>query len=105
MYALATKIHFREETTFWSLVAIIFMLSLMYGYFVNVTIFNVADRIKLESKITQLDSKLGEMEFEYLSLKSSVTIEKAYELGFINSQSTHFVSRDSSTKGLSFNNR
>lgn len=105
MYALAQSIQYKQETIFWTLVGIIFSLALLYGYFVNVTIFNVADRSKIESNITQLSSSLGEMEFEYLSLKGAVTIEKAYELGFHNVESTHFVSRDVTGKGLSFNSR
>lgn len=105
MYALAQKINIKEETIFWSMVSMVFLLAVMYGYFVNITIFNVAHRAKLESQITQLNSKLGELEFEYLAIKSSITIEKAYELGFTDAVKTQFVSLDGGTKGLSFNNR
>jgi hypothetical protein len=104
-HALAIKSYIREETIFWGLVSLLFASVALYGYFVNLTIFNVADRMKTQSEITRLNSELGAMEFDYLSLKRSVTMEKALSMGFTEVQDTVFVSHDDTAKSLSLNKR
>jgi hypothetical protein len=105
MHTIATKLDNKAHILFWGCVSLLFFLAVVYGYLVNVTIFNVANRAKVETQITQLNSRLGELEFEYLSLKSGVTLEKAYALGFKEVESTHFIALDDASKGLSYYNR
>ncbi len=92
----------QPETIFWSFAGILFMLLLMYGYFVQQTIFNVAERARTESSIAKVSSHLGEMESNYLALKRDVTIDRAYALGFKDVSNTLFVARDGA-QNLSYN--
>ena len=80
---------------FWSLLPTFIVLVGVYGYMVNTTVWNAFNKDQAESQIVALNSKLGDLEFQYMSLSNNISIEKAYELGFQNaSSSTLFASRD-----------
>ena len=82
-------------TLFWSLLSILILLVGVYGYMVNETVWNAFNKDQAEEQIVALNSKLGDLEFQYMSLSNDVSIEKAYELGFQNaSGKTLFASRE-----------
>lgn len=82
-------------TLFWSMLSVLILLVGAYGYMVNQTVWNAFNRDQAEEQIVALSSKLGDLEFQYMSLSNNVSIEKAYELGFQNaSGKTLFASRE-----------
>lgn len=88
-------------TLFWSLLSILILLVGVYGYMVNKTVWNAFNKDQAEEQIVALNSKLGDLEFQYMSLSNDVSIEKAYELGFQNaSGKTLFASREFVAKNV-----
>jgi len=82
-------------TLFWSFLSVLVVLVGAYGYMVNQTVWNAFNKDQAEAQVLALNTKLGDMEFEYMSSSNNVSIEKAYELGFQNaSSSTMFASRE-----------
>lgn len=92
-----------KKAAFWSLIGVIIASAVLYVVFVTQTINNVVERKQLESEISSLSIAVSEMEFQYISYKNDITLEKAYDLGFKESPETHFASRG--TRGLSVNIR
>ncbi len=67
----------------------------VYGYMVNQTVWNAFNKDQAESQIVAMNSKIGDLEFQYMTLSNNISIEKAYELGFQNaSGKTLFASRE-----------
>lgn len=86
---------------FWSSISLLVVLMGAYGYMVNQTIWNAFNKDKAEAQIVALNSKLGDLEFEYMSTPNNISIDKAYELGFQNAGSkTIFVSREFVAKNV-----
>ncbi|MES2436835.1 MAG: hypothetical protein V4519_02390 [Patescibacteria group bacterium] len=75
----------------------------VYAFMVNKTIMNVVAREDLEQEIANLSSTIGELEFKYMSVKSKVTLDLAYEKGFQDAVPSQFVSRTG--PALSYNTR
>jgi len=72
----------------------IFLLSICtYIYAINVTARHIAERQELEREIVSLGADLSSLEFAYIELKNSITLEKASELGFKEVRGPLFVSR------------
>lgn len=88
-------------TLFWSLLSILIVLVGAYGYMVNKTVWNAFNKDSAEEQIFALNSQLGDLEFQYMSLSNSISIEKAYELGFQNATGkTVFASREFIAKNV-----
>ncbi len=71
-----------EKNIFWTLVAILAFCAMFYMYSINVTIRNVVARENLENKAAELTLTIGNKEFQYISLRNTVTLPLAYSLGF-----------------------
>ena len=72
-----------------------------YGFMVNKTVWNAFNRDQSEAQIVALNSKLGDLEFQYMSLSNNISIEKAYEMGFQNSSGKAvFASREFVSKNV-----
>lgn len=96
--ALAIKsIEKTSHIIFWAQIALIVSLIITYMYMVNKTVWNVMARQQVESSLVSLNSKLSDLEFEYITAKSNVTLEMARSLGYQSPQATYFVTRDQST--------
>jgi hypothetical protein len=76
------------------------MLLVLYGYFVSVSILNVVVREETERAIVALDSRIGDLEAEYLRKKNAITLEYAYQVGFHTVTEKEFVTRTSLARGL-----
>ena len=88
-------------TLFWSLLSMLVVLVGVYGYMVNQTVWNAFNKDQAENQIVAMNSKLGDLEFQYMSLSNNISIEKAYELGFQNaSGKTLFASREFVSKNV-----
>ncbi|MEI6553064.1 MAG: hypothetical protein WCO09_00690 [bacterium] len=90
-----------SATLFWSLLSTLVVLVGVYGYMVNQTVWNAFNKDQAEEQIVALNSKLGDLEFQYMSLSNNISIEKAYELGFQNAGGkTLFASREMVAKNV-----
>ena len=75
----------------------------LYIYLVNKTVFNVVAPQNAERQVSDLNSKVSDMEFKSMALKSSVTLEMAHSLGFSEVSTINFISPQAPGKNLSFN--
>ncbi len=82
-----------QRVFFFSLILLVAMSFSLYMFFLGRTIFDLVDRKNVESEIRLTSSRISELELEVLEYNSKVTLEKAYELGFINNADPKFVSR------------
>src|SRR3989344_3893762 len=89
---------------FWYLFFVVLAAVVLYGYLVNKTVYNVAEREKIESEIGSINSKLSELEFKFISMKNNISPEFAYSLGFKDVKKQEFVSRTAELSGLSLKN-
>ena len=94
---LQRELH-REKTIFWTLVGALFICAGFYIYFVNATIHNVVTRQNLQNEASRLTLSLGSQEFQYITMRNSITLDSAYALGFKDVADTTYLSRDSFDK-------
>ncbi len=92
-----------RKNIFWSLTVGIVLSLGLYVYFVSHTVYAVVERQKAEHSITMIENSIGDLESNYLNLKSKVTVELAVAKGFkdISSEAT-FIPRKPLGKSLSF---
>ncbi|MSU45402.1 MAG: hypothetical protein EXS47_02115 [Candidatus Zambryskibacteria bacterium] len=88
----------KEKTTFWSLLAVLFLCLGFYMYFINATVHNVVSRQDLEAEASALTLTIGNQEFEYITKRNGVTLALAYSLGFKDSDAKTFISKKSSSQ-------
>lgn len=86
---------------FWLLIFLLVFGIFSYGYCVRGAIVSVVDRQSLEADFSILRNKLVELEAEYIKIKSDITPELSYQLGFKPSINTKFVLKNNQTPGLS----
>ncbi|MEK7552101.1 MAG: hypothetical protein AAB534_01670 [Patescibacteria group bacterium] len=79
------------------LLSSIFVLFLItvYLFSVNATVFNIAERTRVEKDINILEHKIGELEFELIAERSNIDIELAYSFGFEEATDIKFISKKS----------
>lgn len=87
---------------FWILMMVSVLSLLAYIYAIHATARNIATRQNLERQMAKISTNLGSLEFSYIELKNSVTLELAYQHGFREVKSPLYVSR-ARTAPLSFN--
>ena len=90
-----------NKKLFWYLLMAIDVAVSTYAYFVNQAVYAVAEREKIETKISALNSKLGEIEFKYIALKNEISPEYAYSLGFHDVKNQNFISKKDNADELS----
>lgn len=83
-----------SKTIFWLMLAMLVCLGIVYMYFVNKTIWNIALREKMQAEMVSYNSKLGDREFEYIKSKGSITLNSAEERGFEAPQQISFVTKE-----------
>jgi hypothetical protein len=81
----------REKEIFWTLAGILLLCAAFYMYSINATIHNVVDRQNLENKATQLTLSIGTQEFQYISMRNSITLSLAESLGFKEVAATTYI--------------
>jgi len=62
-----------------------------YGLMIRAIMVNASSHQSLSRSMSEASSKLGELEFEYITLKQAVTIKRATELGFSEAKNPTFV--------------
>jgi len=88
--------------TFWILALILGTCLIVYVWAIRATISNTIARASLESSTANLSAKVGEMEFNFISLANNVSLQLAYDRGFQNVNSPIYISR-SASHSLSMN--
>ena len=83
----------REKTLFWTLIGVLFLCAGFYMYCINATVRGVVSRQNLESESSSLTLSIGSEEFKYISMRNSITMATAHEMGFKDVSATTFISR------------
>lgn len=95
------RIEYREKNIIRVLFSVFIFLLISYGFLVNNTILNAVNRQKLEKEISILDSTINSLEFNYLSVKNSITLDLALSKGFVQVKDEKYVSIAPVSGGLS----
>ena len=91
--------------TFYILMAGVVFAAIFYIYCINASVRNVVARKDTEKTIATLKNKVSELEFSYMSKESGITIDSAQNLGLSELKDKIFISKNNSTKTISFNSR
>jgi len=86
---------------FWSLLTVFFLCIFMYGYLVRGVTVNIVERQAMESELSFLNTRVLDLESEYIKVKNDITPELAYNIGFVTVSSQKFVTKDTKNPGLS----
>jgi len=89
----AISIYGIQQKLFWMLVSCIVVVVAFYFYIVGQTILSVVDRRTADSEITNTNSKISELESQYIALGQSIDSTLATNEGFQNISKIEFVSR------------
>ncbi|MEK7150252.1 MAG: hypothetical protein AAB688_02470 [Patescibacteria group bacterium] len=92
-----------EKKFFWYTASFAIVFSGLYLYFVNMTIVNVVERQNTEKDIASLNSRISDMESDFLSLNKKISLEYAVSKGFVKMASEKYVSRKALSVNLSMN--
>jgi hypothetical protein len=76
---------------FWSSVCLLFAVSALYVYLVNTATWNGIRWKKASQEVAGRVAQVSELETQYLSLKKSVTLPRAYALGFEDARAVRFI--------------
>lgn len=89
-----------RQRLFWTLTFLISCLLLFYGYFTVSAITSVAERRRMETEVLDMRSAVVTLELSYIAKENGITLEKARELGFVESKH-QFASRDTGVAAVS----
>ena len=84
---------FRELRLFYMLAGLVFISFVFYVFFIGQTVFRLVESKGLESEKRTLAAEISELELQTLSLNDTISIDKAYELGFVDAPDTQFVTQ------------
>ncbi len=76
-------VYFGGQKSFAIVASLLLLTVVSYFIGIGLTIKNVLKRQYAEKTIEEMSPRVSELEFSYLTLKASVDIEKAHELGFV----------------------
>ncbi len=82
-----------RRSVFFALLFLLVISFSLYMFFLGRTIFDLVDRKNAESETKVVTSRISDLELEVLDYNNKVTMQKAYELGFVNNNEPQFVSR------------
>ncbi|MAZ56243.1 hypothetical protein CL653_00420 [bacterium] len=102
---VTTDIVQRDSKILMMMFGVLVFLALMYMYFVSSTILHTVVRKEVAKSIIELESKIAELETDYILAQNSINTELAIEKGFIpNDNKKLFADRSVSTLVLSTGN-
>ncbi len=81
----------QRKMLFWSLACLLFAAASFYVYLINTATWNGIRWKKAGQEITRRAAQVSELETRYLSLKKSVTLSRAYALGFEDARAVRFI--------------
>lgn len=80
---IKTPSNYVYQNKFWTLSGVLASLVFCYLSLVGMTVSNTLDRQRTEKQINELQGTVSELEFSYISINSSMTLDKAKSLGFV----------------------
>ncbi|MCC6323688.1 hypothetical protein IT400_02755 [Candidatus Nomurabacteria bacterium] len=78
----------------------ILTLSFCYIYLIGTITFNVLARKSLENNINEINSRVGQLELQSITLANSVNIAYGKEMGYVESKGTLFANKESTAVAL-----
>jgi len=102
MFNIITQ-HFEENDRriFWTVIWSIGLCVSLYIYFLGSSVYSVIARKQAETDISQLTSRISQLESEYVNLNKKISLELAHRSGFVDVTVPKYVSitsaRDSFT--------
>ena len=96
------KIDYREKKIFWVLFSVFVFFVMSYGFSLTSIMMNSFSKETMQKEITSFASEVNSLEFQYLNIKNSITLELAHSKGFVSVISDKFAVVDSTQKNLSF---
>ncbi len=85
-----------EERAFFTLATLLALSVALYLYFISATILNVVDRTSALGEAKVLDTKISELESEYMAFGAVIDLPAAKTLGFQEIAKIDYVSRTTS---------
>lgn len=96
-----TRTHcYKDRRFFFLAISILFVLFLAYVYFVSAAVAHVVVRQELSQEITEVQTKISELEAEYILAKDDVALEMAMERGFTVTEEKVFVAKKADAVAL-----
>jgi len=92
-----------QRRLFFILSTFLFLTLISYAYLLNLTIKDIVFVDENQKEMANLRSTLSTLENEYLSKGKNLTLEKAYDLGFIDAATPTYLSRATLSTELSLN--
>jgi len=90
-----------KKKIFIFLVFSIALLLTSYIYLIIQTTINITTYQNTKQEIVNLDSRIGDLEFEYMSLKKNINLDMAQALGYVEASKINFVDKDIVSNKLS----
>lgn len=90
------SLHNFNETAFFLLSSLIVVSISLYLYFISATILRVVDRTSALAEVKVLDTKISELESEYMAFGGGIDLSKAKTLGYEEIAKVDYVSRTTS---------
>ncbi|MAZ67773.1 hypothetical protein CL652_03335 [bacterium] len=79
--ALAIVLHKGEQKAAGVFLVLTILLAVLYVYFVGTAVVHAVARKEVQQDLAQFNSRVAELEVDYLSRKNKVTTEMAVEMG------------------------
>lgn len=92
-----------ERTLVWALIWTCVIMCVLYIFFMNETVFNVAKRASFEQDIAARASEISDLEFSYITAQNDIDMNLAYQLGYKDVTAPQYISNTSVTARLSQN--
>jgi hypothetical protein len=77
------RIEDRERQIFWAAFFMLAVLLVSYGFLMQRTILNAIAKEHMQENITALNTEVNTLEFQYLGMKNSITLDLAHARGFV----------------------
>lgn len=81
----------QRKMLFWSLACLLLTVTSFYVYLVNTATWNGIRWKKAGQEVARHSARVSALESRYLSLKKSVTLSRAYALGFEDARAVRFI--------------
>lgn len=94
MKAQHIKIMIIQQTVVKGLIGACVLAMFIYASLLASTMFFAKETMSYSSQVAEASGSLSNLEFEYISLKQSVTMTKAEELGFAEVKKPIFIRAD-----------
>lgn len=97
-----TRAHcYKDRRLFFSAVSLVLVLFAGYVYFVSAAVAHVVVRKEINQEITDMQTRISDLEAEYILAKDEVVEDMAYTRGFTKNEEKVFVTMTADAVALS----